>query len=269
MRLFVAMILLVGAGCRAAAAEEVPLPPPRPLPYADVPATAEPPPISVDDLTAEPSECRQRLQTLADVTPITLIEGPGACGGDDMVRLQAIRLADQNRIPVMPAPMLRCSMATALVDWVREDVTAHVGALGANLRSVNNFGDYECRGRNRIAGAKISEHGKGNAIDIRGFSLDNGRTIELTDVTVSTDFRNALRTSACARFTTVLGPGSDGYHNGHIHLDLAERHNGYRICEWDVNEPPMAAAEVAIANVPLPVPKPEILRVSPPPSHRM
>jgi len=94
----------------------------------------------------------------------------------------------------------------------------------------------------------------------RGFSLDNGRKIELTDVTVPVDFRNALRTSACARFTTVLGPGSDGYHNGHVHLDLAERHNGYRICEWDVNEPPVPGAEVAAANVPLPTPKPEILR---------
>jgi len=44
---------------------------------------------------------------------------------------------------------------------------------------------------------------------------------------------------------TVLGPGSDGYHEEHIHLDLAERHNGYRICQWDVNLP-----------VPLPRPRP-------------
>lgn len=260
MRLLIAMILLAGLNCGVAIADDVPLPPARPLPYDDAPAAAERPPIGIDDLTSEPSECRQRLQTIADVTPITLIEGPGGCGGDDMVRLEGIKLADQRRIPVTPPPMLRCSMASALVDWVRDDVMPQVDALGAKLRSIDNFGDYECRGRNRIANAKLSEHGKGNAIDLRGFSLDNGRKIELTDVTVPVDFRNALRTSACARFTTVLGPGSDGYHNGHVHLDLAERHNGYRICEWDVNEPPVPGAEVAAANVPLPTPKPEILR---------
>ncbi len=159
--------------------------------------------------------------------------------------------------------MLRCSMAAALADWIRDDVAPSVSALGATLRSVDNFGDYECRGRNRIAGAKLSEHGKGNAIDIRGFALDNGRTVKLTDVTVSVDFRTALRTSACARFTTVLGPGSDGFHNNHIHLDLAERHNGYRICEWDVNTPAAQSSSAAAASVPLPMPKPEALRLQP------
>jgi hypothetical protein len=32
----------------------------------------------------------------------------------------------------------------------------------------------------------------------------------------------------------VLGPGSDGYHEDHIHLDLMQRHNNYKICEWNV-----------------------------------
>ena len=69
----------------------------------------------------------------------------------------------------------------------------------------------------------MSEHGKGNAIDLRAFTLADGRTIGLTDMTVPKDLRSGLRESACHRFTTVLGPGSDGHHEGHIHLDLAER----------------------------------------------
>ena len=56
-----------------------------------------------------------------------------------------------------------------------------------------------------------------------------------------------LRESACHRFTTVLGPGSDGHHEGHIHLDVAERRHGYRICEWDVREPP---PPTEVASVP-------------------
>jgi hypothetical protein len=43
--------------------------------------------------------------------------------------------------------------------------------------------------------------------------------------------------SVCARFSTVLGPGSDWYHEDHIHLDLMERHNNYKICQWDVWDP--------------------------------
>jgi hypothetical protein len=49
----------------------------------------------------------------------------------------------------------------------------------------------------------------------------------------------------------VLGPGSDGYHEGHIHLDLAARRSGMKMCQWDVRDPP---AEVA--SVPLPPPRP-------------
>ena len=30
---------------------------------------------------------------------------------------------------------------------------------------------------------------------------------------------------------------SDGYHEDHIHLDLMERHNNYKICQWDVWDP--------------------------------
>ena len=33
--------------------------------------------------------------------------------------------------------------------------------------------------------------------------------------------RDGLKQSACARLPTVLGPGSDGYHEQHIHFDIA------------------------------------------------
>jgi hypothetical protein len=49
----------------------------------------------------------------------------------------------------------------------------------------------------------------------------------------------------------VLGPGSDGYHEDHIHLDLMERRNDYRICQWDVLDPLPAVAPL------LPAPRPE------------
>ena len=84
---------------------------------------------------------------------------------------------------------------------------------------------------------RLSEHGRANALDVRAFKLANGQSISLTDRTVSRELRESVLHSMCARFTTVLGPGSDGYHEDHIHLDLMERRNNYKICQWDVWDP--------------------------------
>jgi hypothetical protein len=256
MRWLVAILWLAGAIGGLAAAEDVPLPRPRPPVWVE-PQTfreAAGPDFNSAEVTSQPSECRLRLEQVAAVEPMPRLIGPGACGGRDMVRLDAVLLADRTRIEVKPSPVLRCEMAESLAAWIRDEAAPRLNAIGAVLRSVDNYDDFECRGRNRVFGAKISEHGMGNAVDVRSFSLADGRVVGLTDMTVAKDLRVALRASACQRFTTVLGPGADGHHEGHIHLDLAERRQGYRICAWDVREPPAEVAEV----VPLPTPRPTI-----------
>jgi hypothetical protein len=178
--------------------------------------------------------------------------GRGECGVEDVVRLEAVVLRDKTRVAVTPPAIVRCTFAEAIVPWVREDLAPAVRPLGAPLRSLDNYAAYDCRGRNRIVGAKLSEHGKANALDVRSVKLANGTLLGLTDPNVGKDLRLGLRKSACARFTTVLGPGSDGYHEDHVHVDLAERTGGHRMCQWDVREP----GEEPAAAVPLPVPRP-------------
>ena len=146
------------------------------------------------------------------------------------------------------------------MSWVREEAAPRALDLGSPLRIIANLASFDCRGRNRIVGAKLSEHGKGNALDIRALKLADGKVVELTDPQVSRDFRDGLRQSVCARFMTVLGPGSDGYHEDHVHVDLAERRNNYRLCEWDVREPGTVTAAAAADAVPLP-------RARPPEAH--
>ena len=111
------------------------------------------------------------------------------------------------RVAITPPATLRCKMAEAIAHWVRDDVAPIAATLGAPLGGIANFASYECRGRNRIVGAKISEHGKGNALDIRALTLANGKSYEPTDMAVAKEMREQLKASACARFTTVLGPG--------------------------------------------------------------
>lgn len=230
----------------------VPLPRPRP---ADAPAAgsetqtgpAEPPQAGKPAEQAAPaappspppaSACRQALTEAIAIAPsIPDIHGAGGCGGEDLVRLEAIVLPDARRVSVKPAAILRCAMASELADWIRKDIAPLAVGLGSAISDLDNFDSFECRGRNRIVGAKLSEHGRANALDVRAFKLANGRSIGLTDRTVPRDIRESVLHSVCARFSTVLGPSSDWYHEDHIHLDLMERRNNYRICQWDVQDP--------------------------------
>jgi hypothetical protein len=214
--------------------------------------------------TSVPSACQERLTKIAVFTPLPILAGPGECGATDAVLLDDVILPDQAKMTLTPPPTLRCSMAEAVANWLREDVAPAVVKLGAPLRGLDNFDSYDCRGRNRVRGATLSEHGRANALDIRGFKLANGEVIGLTDVNAAKDFRDAVRASACARFTTVLGPGADGNHEQHIHIDLAERHGGYKTCEWDVRElvkeaertDPQPAQPAAALDEPVPLPRP-------------
>lgn len=258
MRIRSAMaVLLLGTAVAAAQSRA----PQRPANGPDLPPVrvelqdAAPPvePMQTETVL-RPSACRLRLSAeLAQAPSIPPRAGPGACGGEDLVRLEAIHLPDQSKVVVSPPAVLRCSMAEALVDWARSEIPPANEALGARVTGIDNFAAYDCRGRNNVAGAKLSEHGQANAFDLRGFKLATGKAVDLTDAATDRDLRDRLRGSLCDRFTTVLGPGSDRYHENHIHLDIIQRRGGYRMCQWTVREP------VQVAAVPLPPERPKDL----------
>ena len=103
-----------------------------------------------------------------------------------------------------------------------------------------------------------SEHGKGNALDVGSITLVNGKTIDPTDLNVSRQFRESSKSSVSAHFWTVLGPGSDGYHEHHVHMDLKERRNGHRMCQWEINLQDKTAMPTITSGVPLPQPRPKV-----------
>jgi hypothetical protein len=232
---------------RTALPASVPLPKPRPE---DAPAaepdksgarkqapteTEKPAEQAAPAAPPPPSACRLALTEEIAIAPsIPDIRGPGDCGGEDLVRLEAVVLPDKRQVSVKPAAILRCPMASAIADWIRTDMAPLTANLGSVISDLDNFDSFECRGRNRTVGGKLSEHGRANALDVRALKLANGQSISLTDRTVSRSLRESVLQSVCARFSTVLGPGSDGYHEDHIHLDLMERRNNYKICQWNV-----------------------------------
>jgi hypothetical protein len=231
---------------RAALSASVPLPKPRPAEAPasepDKPAAGKRTPAETDKPAEQatpappaPSACRMALTDEIAIAPsIPDIHGAGGCGGEDLVRLEAVVLPDKRLVSVKPAAILRCPMASAVAHWIRTDIAPLAASLGSDISDLDNFDSFECRGRNRVAGARLSEHGRANALDVRALKFANGRSISLTDRTASRELRERVLHSVCARFSTVLGPGSDWYHEDHIHLDLMERNYNYRICQWDV-----------------------------------
>lgn len=117
-----------------------------------------------------------------------------------------------------------CTTAVALKDWVEGAVKPAVGGKGGGVERLQVAASYTCRPRNNQKGNRISEHGKGRAIDISAIVLANG-----TSITVLGDWGKGkggkilktVRAAACGPFTTVLGPGSDRFHRDHLHLDTA------------------------------------------------
>ncbi|MEC7256606.1 MAG: extensin family protein [Pseudomonadota bacterium] len=137
----------------------------------------------------------------------------------------AVRVTSVSGVRLSQPALINCPTAKALNKWVRKGVQPAFRKRVVELRVAAH---YACRPRNNQSGAKISEHGRGNAIDISGFVLKSGEI-----VTVLNDWgRRALKKAhraACGPFGTVLGPNSDRFHNDHFHLDTA-RHRGGPYC---------------------------------------
>jgi hypothetical protein len=106
--------------------------------------------------------------------------------------------------------------------------------LAAAPTTITQASTYVCRPRNNVAGAKLSEHARANAVDIASIGFANHAPVAIGDASADAAerrFEQEIREASCRYFTTVLGPGSDAAHATHLHLDMAERRGGYRLCD--------------------------------------
>lgn len=128
-----------------------------------------------------------------------------------------------------------CAVAAALALWEWHVVQpAALRRFGQRVRSIDHFGSYNCR---RIYGRDSgawSEHATANAVDIAGFTLDDGTRISVLrdwDEGERGRFLDDVRDGACDLFATVLSPDYNRAHRDHLHLDQAERGTfGWRAC---------------------------------------
>src|SRR4051794_13716017 len=130
--------------------------------------------------------------------------------------------------------VVNCGVVAPLEDWVLNTVQpASQESFGERVTGVDIAASYACRARNNEWGARMSEHGFGNAIDISAFTLESGRKITVREGWreggSESEFLRQVRRDACGDFHTVLGPGT-AHHADHFHLDLAKRRSGKAYC---------------------------------------
>ncbi|MGL4322745.1 MAG: extensin family protein [Beijerinckiaceae bacterium] len=146
------------------------------------------------------------------------------CSVATPVRLTRIKTI-ASTITLPDRPVLDCRAAILFSSYARDLVQPLARHHFANDMTMIATGPgYECRGRNRVAGAKISAHGRGLAVDIMRLEAGPVKVVIETPANAAQEeFIAAMRKAACGWFTTVLGPGSDKAHASHLHFDSERR----------------------------------------------
>ncbi|RKF14207.1 extensin-like protein [Roseovarius spongiae] len=146
------------------------------------------------------------------------------CGVENAVRVHEI-----SGVALSQKAVMDCVTAKSVKRWIDGGMKPAVGNYGGGVRALHVVAHYACRTRNNQRGAKISEHGRGRAIDIAGFVLRDGN-----EITVLSDWNSGaegrilrrMHRAACGPFGTVLGPDANRFHRDHFHFDTARYRSG-------------------------------------------
>jgi hypothetical protein len=207
---------------------------PAPPPLTPAVALADVDPDN-DALVAPPAaipDCEERLRALGVVfsrteLPVQVARGKRPpCGVEQAV----VYKHGPRGIRYSSSPVVSCRMALGLarLESVLDDEAQRY--LGQKVVRVEQGGTYNCRRMARFE--LVSEHSYANAIDIRGFTLKNGRKVTVLngfgDVSAPASRPESffLRTVASrlydeGAFSVVITPFFDRLHRDHIHLDQA------------------------------------------------
>lgn len=178
---------------------------------------------------------QKRVHPSAFVALANEVEGPGICGLTKPFKVTALQ---GGAVTFNATATLDCPMVAELDQWLADVVQPAAQArFGQNVAQINSMGSYACRGMNNQRGAQLSEHSFGNALDIGGFTLADGRAITLVRDWWRGDeqaraFLMDVHRGSCDHFSTVLSPGSNAFHYNHIHVDLAQHgRSGRHVCK--------------------------------------
>jgi hypothetical protein len=172
-------------------------------------------------LRRNPQACRETLvEPHIEATPIPDKPIANGCGWENAVRIGKVGGAE------LGASQLTCEAAAALALWVEHEVQpVALDVFGARVVRLQDMGTYSCRniiGNKKWTGMR-SQHALANAVDIGGFTLDNGETISVARDWKGKDrkarFLREVHDRACRYFRVTLSPDFNAAHWNHFHLD--------------------------------------------------
>lgn len=141
------------------------------------------------------------------------------CGIEGRVALRSV--GDAALKPVET----RCAIALRMAMWEKHGIQiAAETYLGQRVARIHHFSSYNCRAMRTGGGGsnRMSTHATADAIDVSGFTLEDGRVIDLKRDWNSSGnealFLRAVRDSACDWFVTTLSPDFNALHADHFHL---------------------------------------------------
>jgi hypothetical protein len=194
-----------------------------------MPQFAKPMRIQTTAMTFAPApETRSCLADLgarsAGFTPLPDQYYGAGCATINAVRLVSLA-SDNADLSVSNLGPVTCPLAATFAGWARFGVDrAARQMLGSPLVRIETMGSYNCR---NVAGTDHrSGHASGNAIDVSGFVLADGRRITVlgnwnAGTANERQFLRLIQSSACKRFGTVLGPEYNPAHRNHFHVELS------------------------------------------------
>jgi hypothetical protein len=153
-------------------------------------------------------------------------------GGFCVVR-GAVRMKGGAMTPINPQGLtMRCPVAVRHILWDRHVLQpAAREIMGAEARRIDSLGTYACRRiyDSQQVTARPSQHARGNAVDIAGVRLADGRTVSVVRDwdgqgpagAGGAAFMRRLRDGGCRLFGNVLTPDYNAAHRDHFHLDAA------------------------------------------------
>jgi len=134
--------------------------------------------------------------------------------------------------PVSFAPgetALQCPLALGQYMWLREVNKAALNHLGSGVAKVHHAGSYSCRRQRGNGSGAWSEHAFANALDVTGFTLNDGRVISVlkdwkgrdgADKAERSRFLKEARDQGCKIFRVTLSPDFNAAHHDHFHFDM-------------------------------------------------
>lgn len=124
-----------------------------------------------------------------------------------------------------------CPVAAALYLWeVRVLQPSAQRHFGSKVERIDHSGSYSCRRLYGRGSGPYSEHATADALDLTGFTLENGEQVRVLQDWRGEDsksrFLREVRDGACGVFSTVLSPDYNAAHRDHLHFDVARRGAG-------------------------------------------